>query len=363
MAKKEVSALMAKVLKNSSLKNSSVLSQSEIFNNKDRVSTDVPIINMAFSAELNGGITNGLTILAGEEACFKTNIALKCVQAYLDKYPDAICMFFDNEGGATPEYLESQGINPDRVAHIFFEDIEELKTEMVIQLNGLSRGDKVIMVIDSVGNAASKKELDDAEAGKSVTDMTRAKSIKSLFRMITVKLVAKDIPCIAICHVYASLDLYSKPIISGGKGLAYSANQSFIISKSQEKVDKDIIGYNFTITTRKSRFVRQESKFPFKVLYGTGICKYSGLLDVAIDLGFVVKPVQGWYSRVDDDGVVETKKWRAKDTDCSEFWDMLLNSKKFDMAIQNRYKLSKHEQSEYDNSDEETDIEEVDTLE
>src|SRR5574343_530415 len=257
MAKKEVSALMAKVLKNSSLKNSSVLSQSEIFNNKDRVSTDVPIINMAFSAELNGGITNGLTILAGEEACFKTNIALKCVQAYLDKYPDAICMFFDNEGGATPEYLESQGINPDRVAHIFFEDIEELKTEMVIQLNGLSRGDKVIMVIDSVGNAASKKELDDAEAGKSVTDMTRAKSIKSLFRMITVKLVAKDIPCIAICHVYASLDLYSKPIISGGKGLAYSANQSFIISKSQEKVDKDIIGYNFTITTRKSRFVRQ----------------------------------------------------------------------------------------------------------
>ena len=71
MAKKNVSALMAKILKNSTIKGSSVLTESTIFNNKESVVTDVPIINAAFSGELDGGISSGSTILAGEKACFK----------------------------------------------------------------------------------------------------------------------------------------------------------------------------------------------------------------------------------------------------------------------------------------------------
>ena len=71
MAKKDVSALMAKIQKNSTIKGSSVLTDSEIFNIKDSIITDVPIINVAFSGELDGGISSGLTLLAGIPATFK----------------------------------------------------------------------------------------------------------------------------------------------------------------------------------------------------------------------------------------------------------------------------------------------------
>ena len=91
-------------------------------------------------------------------------------------------------------------------------------------------------MIDSIGNLASKKEVEDAENEKSVADMTRAKSLKSLFRIVTPHLTTKNIPCLAINHIYMTQEMYSKPIVSGGTGIYYSANQIFIISKSQEKI-------------------------------------------------------------------------------------------------------------------------------
>lgn len=171
---------------------------------------------MAFSGKLNGGITSGLTLLAGPSKSFKTNCALVCVKAYLDKYEDAVCVLYDSEGGITPEYLAAQGIDPSRVAHIPIEHLEMLKFDMVKQLKELNRGDKVIFVIDSIGNTASLKELQDALDEKTVAEMQRAKVMKGLFRMVTPSLVNKDIPCIAICHTYSTMEMYSKQIISGG---------------------------------------------------------------------------------------------------------------------------------------------------
>ena len=85
-------------------------------------------------------------------------------------------------------------------------------------MNGLERGDHVMVIIDSVGNLASKKEVDDALEGKSVADMTRAKQMKSLFRMITPHLTIKDIPAVVINHTYKEIGLFPKDIVSGGTG-------------------------------------------------------------------------------------------------------------------------------------------------
>lgn len=208
--------LLEKILKNSPTKYASILSESAMFNNKDTISTDIPIVNVAFSGELNGGITSGLTLFAGPSKSFKSNLALVCVKAYLNKYKDSVCVLYDSEGGMNPEYLESQGVDSTRVVHIPIEHLEMLKFDIVKQLQELNRGDKVIFVIDSIGNTASLKELEDAQNEKSVAEMQRAKSIKGLFRMVTPSLVNKDIPCITICHTYSTMEIYSKQIISGG---------------------------------------------------------------------------------------------------------------------------------------------------
>lgn len=332
--------LLDKILKTSPTKHTSVLTDSVMFKDKDVIPTDVPVINIAFSGDLNGGISSGLTLLAGPSKSFKSNLALICVRAFLDKYKDSICIFYDSEGGVTPDYLRSLRVDPDRVVHVPIEHLEMLKFDIVKQLKELDREDKVIIVIDSIGNTASLKELDDAINEKSVAEMQRAKSLKALFRMVTPSLVAKDIPCVAICHTYQEMSLYPKQIISGGSGLIYSANQAFIIGKSQEKDGTDLVGYNFTLNVEKSRYVREKSKLPFTVTYEDGVHKYSGLLDIALESGHVIKPSNGWYSRVNiETGEIEDKKFRAKDTQSADFWNVIFAQPSFNEFVKKRYQL------------------------
>ena len=340
--KKNHSSLMQKLLANSPTKHTSVMSESVFFNEKDVVPIDYPVFNIAFSGSLDGGMSNGLTVFAGVSGVYKTLAALICAKAYMNKYDDAICILLDSEGGVTPSYLKANGIDPSRVLHVPIEHLEMLKFELVKQLKEIERGDHVIFVIDSIGNTGSLAEIQNALDERSVAEMQRAKTIKSVFRMITPSLVAKDIPCICIAHTYEEMGaMYAKQIISGGSGIRYSANLAFIFSKAQEKDGKDLLGYNFTITVDKSRFVREKSKLTFQVLFSGGLQKYSGMLDMAIELGSVVKPSMGWYSKVDlDTGEVDEKKWRAKDTGCPEFWDSILSSNTFKKKVEERYKLT-----------------------
>ena len=53
----------------------------------------------------------------------------------------------------------------------------------------------------------------------------------------------------------------------------------------------------------------------------------------------MVKPSNGWYSKVDDDGVVEDKKYRIKDTDTKEFWMPILKQKAFYDFVKSKYQV------------------------
>lgn len=337
-----MSSLIEKLQKSGAVKETSILSKSDFFNVKDSVPTEIPIINVALSGRLDGGLTSGLTFLAGESKSFKSLLGLMLVKSYMKKYEDAICLFYDSEFGITPEYIESNGIDTDRVLHIPIEDLEQLKFDISQRLDDIERKDKVIILVDSVGNLASKKEVDDALDGKAVADMSRARVMKSLWRIVTPHLTTKDIPCVAINHTYQTMEMYSKAVMSGGTGGMYSANQVFIITKAQDKDGKELLGYHFTINIEKSRFVREKSKFPFNVRFESGINKWSGLLEVGLEGGFITKPSMGWYSRVDvETGEVEEKKVRAKDTNTKDFWLPILTSTRFQEYIESRYQVGK----------------------
>jgi hypothetical protein len=211
-----MSSLMEKMLKSGNIKSASILSKSVFFNAKESIPTDLPILNIAFSGSLDGGLLPGLTVVAGASKSFKTMLSLYCMKAYLERYQDGIAILYDSEFGITPEYLESFKIDTSRVIHIPLENVEQLKFDIVQRLQEIDKKDKVFIMIDSIGNLASKKEVEDAENEKSVADMSRAKSLKSLFRIITPHLTTKNIPCIAINHIYQEMGLYPKAIVSGG---------------------------------------------------------------------------------------------------------------------------------------------------
>lgn len=209
--------LIQKMLKLGSVNGTSVLSESSFFSAKNFIHTNLPILNVAFSGDLDGGMLPGLTIFAGESKTFKSLLGLYCMKAYLEKYPDSIGILYDSEFGISEEYIKGFGIDPTRVLHIPVEHIEHLKFDFVKKLEGISKGDKVFFMVDSIGQIASKKETEDALDEKSVADMTRAKAIRSLLRLITIQLTMKDIPCIMINHVYQSIGgMFPTTVIPGG---------------------------------------------------------------------------------------------------------------------------------------------------
>ena len=334
-------SLMDKLKKNSTIKDTSILTESKFFTTKDLIQTSVPALNVALSGRLDGGLTPGLTVFAGPSKHFKTAFSLLLAKSYLDKYDDAVVLFYDSEFGTPQAYFDTFGIDTERVIHTPITDIEQLKHDVMSQMNGIERGDHVIVVIDSVGNLASKKEVEDALDGKSVADMTRAKQMKSLFRMVTPHLTIKDIPMVVVNHTYQTMEMFSKAVVSGGTGIYYSADNIYIIGRQQEKTGQDLTGYNFIINVEKSRFVREKSKIPVEVSFEGGISKWSGLLDMAMESGHVIKPSNGWYQRVDmSTGEAVEPKARKSDTYKKDFWLPILSDPTFIDWITPRYTIS-----------------------
>jgi RecA/RadA recombinase len=277
---------------------------------------------------------------AGPSKHFKTAFSLLMAKSYMDKYPEAVLLFYDSEFGTPVKYFETFGIDMDRVLHTPLTDIEQLKFDIMQQLQEVNRGDKLIIILDSVGNLASKKEVDDALEGKSVADMSRAKQIKSLFRMVTPHLNIKDISMVVVNHTYKEIGMFPKDIVGGGTGSYYSADNIYIIGRQQEKDGTEVVGYNFIINVEKSRYVKEKSKIPISVSFDGGISKYSGLLDLAIESGHVVKPTNGWYSKVDQaTGEIGDKK-RIADTSTPEFMESILKDPKFKEFIKQKYEIA-----------------------
>ena len=334
-------SLLEKLKKSSRTAGADILSESKFFSEKEMTTTSVPMINVALSGSTKGGISSGLTVLAGPSKHFKTSFALLMAGAYMKKHKDAVLMFYDSEFGSPQSYFESFGIDTTRVLHTPVTNIEELKFDLVHQLTEIDRKDKVMVVIDSIGNIASKKEIDDAENMKSVADMTRAKALKGLFRMITPFLTLKDIPLLAVNHTYQTQEMFSKAVVSGGTGVMYSANDVWIIGRRQEKTGTEISGYHFIINIEKSRFVKEKSKIPISVTWEGGIEKWSGLLDLALETGYVVKPKNGWYMAMNPATKEELSgNLRAAQTMTEEFWTKIFNSTDFETAIEKRYKVA-----------------------
>ena len=331
---------MDKLKSNSKVKATEVLSDSKFFNEKDMVTTSVPMMNVALSGDIDGGLTPGLTVLAGPSKHFKTSFALIMAAAYLEKYKDAVMLFYDSEFGSPQAYFEQYNIDTSRVLHTPITNVEELKFDLIGQLEGLDRDDKVIVVIDSVGNLASKKELDDAINEKSVADMSRAKALKGLFRMTTPYLAMKNIPLLAVNHTYMEIGLFPKAIVSGGTGIYYSADNIWILGRQQDKVGTEIKGYHFVINVEKSRYVKEKTKIPISVSWDGGVQHYSGLLSVALDGQYVAKPSNGWYCRVDrSTGEMVDPKVREKETLTEEFWKPILEETDFKDFVKGKFAI------------------------
>lgn len=330
-----MSKMLERLLKKGAAKNSFMLSESPSFQDQDVIPTSLPILNAALSGSIQGGITPGVTILAGPSQCFKSMLGLYAMKAYLDKYPDAGALYYDTERGINPGYVEAFDLDMNRIGHIIPTHIEEMRFDIHQKLKDVQPGEKVFVFIDSLSNAVSNKDIQDAENENLAKNMQRQQGIRDLLRVMSSHLYSKGLPAFCVNHTYQTQEIYSKTVVSGGTAVMYIANQVFIITKSVAKEGDEVVGNDFNIRVEKSRSINVPSKFSFRVIRGKGIQRYSGLFDLAMEAEIVKEVTKGWYSAP---GYEKARKKEIEND--SALWEALIEDNSFDDFIKKKYQLS-----------------------
>jgi len=329
-------SLMSRVMKETK-KNPYItkIMESEIFSRKDLSNIGLPALDIALSGDIDGGIGAGVTTIAGKSKHFKSLFVLEIARSYLENDPDAEIMFFDSEFGTPPAYFDKFGDLRDRVWYGNVKTVEDLRSKMTILLDKVKDTDnKLLIMLDSMGGLSSEKEVEDALNNKSSVDMTRAKHIKSFFRLVTPELKIKNIPFVVVNHTYQTLEKFSKEVMGGGTGNVYASDNILFIGRQQEKDGDDFIGYNFIINIEKSRFVKEKSKFPVRVTFDGGIYKYSGVFDLAVEAG-LIEQAGSWFT-------FDGKKVQGKKTfeDDDEIMRSIIENEEFKEFIKIKYLIT-----------------------
>ena len=257
------------------------------------VDTGSYILNALISGSIYGGLpANKITALAGESSTGKTFFALSICKNFLLSNPDAQVIYFETESAISKDMMTSRGIDAKRVGLVPVTTVQEFRTQsikVVDEYMKLKKEDRppLLFVLDSLGMLSTSKEVQDATDGKETRDMTRAQVIKSIFRILSLKLGQAGIPLIVTNHTYEVVGAYvPTKEMGGGSGLKYSASSILFLSKKKEKDGTEVVGNIIKVKAQKSRFTKENSGIETRLFYDArGLDKYYGLLELGEKYG------------------------------------------------------------------------------
>jgi len=334
-----MSKLLTRLAKNAVVKQE-ILKNSRFFNNQLCIPFRVPLLNMAVSGDFDGGIPSGILQIAAPPKHFKSNLMIEGVAAFQDYYlakkEEYAIVFYDSEGGTTPKYFEDAGVDTSMIGHRMVTSIEQLTSDIANLCKDIEETDNVMICIDSIGMLPSLKAIENAENEHHVVNMTEAKQLKAMLKILTTYSTVKKIPAIIINHSYPTLEQYSREVASGGRASQYASHSVFFVTKADDKDGDEKIGHRFTLVAGLSRHVKQGSKFPITVHYQHGIRWNSGLFDLGVKFGFIKEASKGYYWK----DVEETQKTRRKALERDkEYMTALLSNPAFRTAVASSYRM------------------------
>lgn len=219
-----------------------IIAESAYSNIKEWIPTGSYILNACMSGDLFKGIPTGrITTFEGDSGVGKSFLACSiCREAQKIGYTP---IYMDSEGAIDSNFVSRLGVDPTKLIIKQVSTIAETSqfianvcAQLQEQEDKYGEHQKVIMVLDSLGNLTSDKERDDIMAGNNKRDMTKAQEIKALFRVNATPLARLQIPMIVNNHVYAAVGSYVPTSIgAGGSGIKY--NSSLTIQLSAAKLD------------------------------------------------------------------------------------------------------------------------------
>jgi len=254
------------------------------------IDTGSYIFNALCSGSIYGGVPgNKITAIAGESSTGKTFFCLGIVQHFLESNPEAGVIYFESESAISKQMIEDRGIDSNRMLIVPVTTVQEFRLQSIKILDkymGMDDKKPMMFVLDSLGMLSTSKEVEDSEAGKETRDMTRAQVVKSIFRVLTLKLGKADVPLLVTNHTYDVVGAYiPTKEMGGGSGLKYAASSIIYLSKKKEKDGKDVVGNIIKCKNAKSRLTKENSTVETRLFYDRGLDRYYGLLELGEKYG------------------------------------------------------------------------------
>ena len=332
--------------------NATTLEKNTLSNVTEWIDTGCLVLNSILSGSLYGGVPKGrITIFAGDSGCGKTFILNKILAHAQRK--GMVPVIFDTEVAVENEGAENVGLDTSNVKYVPVDTVESCRNQIMAFLDEVEKEPelhgKFIISIDSLGNLASEKEINDAGANKGAMDMgLRAKQLKSMMRIITYKAAVTGTTVIASNHTYADPGALHPTLVkqqAGGSGPVYMASILVQMAAKKERTDtgnvndealtesRNYSGVTLRMLTVKNRFIPAFLQGEVYLNFKTGLDKYSGLKDIAVSHGIIEQ--HGSTYSIGDKKIGYYKNWRNDD----ETWNTVLP--KLESSISEKYRYGK----------------------
>jgi RecA/RadA recombinase len=256
------------------------------------VDTGSYLLNALMSGSIYGGLPgNKITIFAGESSTGKTFFSLGIIDQFLKDNLDGGVILFESEHAITKQMLADRGVDLKRLIIVPVTTIQEFRHQALLILDRYKGQDPklrapMMLGLDSLGMLSTTKEVSDTAEGKETKDMTRPGIIKAAFRVLTLKLGQLGVPMLVTNHVYAAMtSMYPSNTMGGGSGPMYSSDNIVTLSRRKEKDGKEVVGHVIHCKNTKSRLTKENAMIDVLLRYDTGLHRYYGLIDIAVELG------------------------------------------------------------------------------
>ena len=264
----------------------SVMEQSNFSEVTEWIDTGNYHLNACVSGSLFGGWPNNRSCsIAGPSGTGKTFLVLNSVARAIEMGYSII--YYDSEAAVDREQMIKFGIDVSKVNYQPMNTVQDFRqsvTTLTRRMQEAKRAGaelpKIMIILDSAGNLATRKEIDDAVSGSEKSDMTRSKILKSIFRIIMTPLADLKIPFIFTNHTYMTQDFIARQVAGGGTGPEYAASIVLFLNKAQLKEGDQKAGIVVTAKPNKNRFAKPQN-IKFHLHFSKGMNKYVGLENYA----------------------------------------------------------------------------------
>ena len=253
----------------------------------------IPTGSVALDVALGiGGLPRGRVVeIYGPESSGKTTVALHVIANA--QAAGGICAFIDAEHALDPDYAAKLGVNTDELL-VSQPDNGEQALEIADTL--IRSGALALIVIDSVAALTPRAEIE-GEMGDSHVGL-QARLMSQALRKMTGALSGAGTTAIFINQLREKIGVMfgSPETTTGGRALKFYSSVRLDVRRIETLKDgSEMVGNRTRVKVVKNKVAPPFKQAEFDIIYGQGISREGGLIDLGVECGLIRK-AGAWFT-------------------------------------------------------------------